>query len=63
MASRLSGSQQAEGVDCAAAGPHCGVCHHVRFLADWERTPYCTHWEEPTELRVGEVCSGFEPTG
>lgn len=51
----------AEAVDCAAAGPHCGVCRHVRFGDDWERTPQCERWGAPTRLSVGEVCSGFTP--
>lgn len=46
----------------AAGAPHCGVCHHVTFLADWERTPYCTLHELETGLDVGEVCSAFEST-
>lgn len=51
-----------EVVDCAAAGPHCGVCRHVLFGNDWDRPPHCSRWGEPTELSVGEVCSAFTPT-
>lgn len=39
---------------------HCGLCEHVEFLDDWNRTPYCTHHGQETEIRVGDVCSQFE---
>lgn len=43
----------------AAARPHCGVCEHVFFLDDWDRSPYCAHWSHPTAIRVGDVCSAY----
>lgn len=42
-----------------AKGPHCGVCQHVYFRADWDRTPHCSKWDESTEIDVGDVCSAF----
>lgn len=49
-----------EGVrSIAAEGPHCGICSHVYFGDDWDRTPYCTAWDRPTEIDVGDVCSKF----
>jgi hypothetical protein len=47
-----------EGV--AATGPHCGVCEHVTFGDDWERTPRCTKWDEVTSIDVHSVCEAFE---
>lgn len=43
-----------------ATGPHCGVCAHVTFQDDWDRTPYCTHRGEPVAIEVGDVCEAFE---
>lgn len=45
----------------AAEGPHCGVCDHVYFGDDWERTPYCTEHERAASIRVNDVCSAFVP--
>ena len=39
--------------------PHCGVCQHVYFQGDWDRSPYCSQWDDPTQIRVGSVCSAF----
>jgi len=46
----------------AAKHPHCGVCRHVRFLDDWDRTPYCSRTERVTEIDVGTVCTEFSPS-
>lgn len=43
-----------------AEEPHCGVCEHVYFRGDWDRTPYCVEREQATEIRVGDICSSFE---
>lgn len=48
--------------DFAAKYPHCGVCQHVRFLDDWDRTPYCCQKERVTEIDVGNVCTEFAPS-
>ncbi|MFB6150688.1 MAG: hypothetical protein ABEJ40_02670 [Haloarculaceae archaeon] len=62
MSTRLDDEQREDDADrFAATGPHCGVCRHVTFLGDWERTPYCARWEEPTDISVGEVCTAFAP--
>jgi hypothetical protein len=61
MSSRLTETDRHDGVDCAADGPHCGVCRHVTFLDRWKLTPYCTKWAESTDVVVGEVCSEFDP--
>lgn len=45
----------------AAEGPHCGVCEHAFFQADWERTPYCVEHETTTSIEVNDVCSAFRP--
>ncbi|MFB6135309.1 MAG: DUF5816 domain-containing protein [Halobacteriaceae archaeon] len=37
---------------------HCGLCEHASFH-DWDRTPYCTHHDRKTVVRVGDVCSHF----
>lgn len=39
--------------------PHCGVCQHMYFRADWDRTPYCSKREQTIEIQVGDVCSEF----
>lgn len=43
----------------AASEPHCGVCDHLYFDADWERTPRCTVWGQATTIRVGDICEKF----
>lgn len=45
----------------AATDPHCGVCRHVYFRGDWDRRAYCSEWNHPTTVRVGDVCSAFDP--
>jgi hypothetical protein len=58
--------RDATGPDNRSSGverPHCGICRHVRFRDDWDRTPYCSEQERPAEIRVGEVCSSFAPRG
>lgn len=42
-----------------AKEPHCGICEHVRFQGDWDRTPYCVEQAESIEISVGEFCSSF----
>lgn len=39
---------------------HCGICAHIQFRDDWERTPYCTYREEVVAIEVGNVCDAFE---
>ncbi|AUX09470.1 acetyltransferase [Halalkaliarchaeum desulfuricum] len=48
-----------DGESTTAEAPHCGVCEHVYFQDDWERTPFCAEWNKETSIRVGEVCSAF----
>lgn len=43
----------------AAEKPHCGVCRHVHFGDDWERTPHCAEFEQSTAVRPGAICSKF----
>ena len=45
----------------AARDLHCGICGHITFQGDWDRTPYCTHWDRSTTLDIGSVCEAFEP--
>lgn len=52
-------SSDTEPPSIAADAPHCGVCRHVSFQADWERTPYCVEQDRPVTIRVGEVCPSF----
>lgn len=45
--------------EIAAEGPHCGVCQHVTFRGDWDRTPYCTLRDRAASIDVGDVCPAF----
>lgn len=64
MSTRLSTRQNidVDDLDCAAKGPHCGICQHVEFRDDWNRTMYCIIWQETTEIDVGSICSVFVPS-
>lgn len=63
--SRMTTETSASGVTVAAEGPHCGVCRHVSFGDDWNRTPYCTLRNQVASIDVGDVCSAFarDPPG
>lgn len=62
MANRLGSVEDVElsPGSIAASGPHCGVCEHVTFEGDWERTPHCSYWEQSTSIVVGRVCDEFD---
>lgn len=62
MATHCSAAAEAasDDLDCAAEGPHCGVCGHAAFTG-WDLTPLCTRWNEPTAVTVGVVCEAFDP--
>lgn len=57
----MSDTQRDTQRDIHASAPHCGVCVHVTFQDDWDRTPYCTHLDESVEIVVGDACDSFEP--
>lgn len=44
--------------DCA--GPHCGICHHVSLVGDWDVVAYCESREEIVQPEVDDVCEDFE---
>lgn len=52
-------STDSDGKPFRASAPHCGVCEHVYFLGDWNRSPYCARHDRPVSITVGDVCSAF----
>lgn len=42
---------------------YCANCTHFTMQGPDEGTPYCTRWNDPTEVKPGWVCGEYLPTG
>lgn len=55
----MSGKPTDSAGTISAEDRHCGVCQHVTFREDWDRTPYCSLKDRAISIRVGDVCAEF----